>query len=130
MRQWRKSFSWREIPFLYRTHEAPDEDRIRQLSAFVNSFGYHIHVGNEIRPKEIQKLLEKVEGKPEEDLISRLTLRSMKQARYTTENTGHFGLSTGHGNSARDMLIPSRTMIADGCGSAFACGKRADCLCD
>ena len=88
-----EEFFWREIPFLYRTHEAPDEDRIRQLSAFVNSFGYHIHVGNEIRPKEIQKLLEKVEGKPEEDLISRLTLRSMKQARYTTENTGHFGLA-------------------------------------
>ena len=54
-----EEFFWREIPFLYRTHEAPDEDRIRQLSAFVNSFGYHIHVGNEIRPKEIQKLLEK-----------------------------------------------------------------------
>ena len=58
-----EEFFWREIPFLYRTHEAPDEDRIRQLSAFVNSFGYHIHVGNEIRPK------------------------------YTTENTGHFGLA-------------------------------------
>ena len=88
-----EEFFWREIPFLYRTHESPDEDRIRQLSAFVNNFGYHIHVGNEIRPKEIQKLLSKIEGTPEEDLISRLTLRSMKQARYTTENTGHFGLA-------------------------------------
>ena len=50
-------------------------------------------MGNEIRPKEIQKLLEKVEGTPQEALISRLALRSMKQARYTPENAGHFGLA-------------------------------------
>src|SRR5699024_8998369 len=54
---------------------------------------YHIHVRNEVRPKEIQKLLGKADGTPEEALISRLALRSMKQARYSTENTGHFGLA-------------------------------------
>lgn len=88
-----EEYFWREIPFLYRTHETPDEEKIRQLSAFVNNFGYHIHTRNEVRPKEIQKLLDNAEGTPEEGLISRLALRSMKRARYTTENTGHFGLA-------------------------------------
>ena len=88
-----EEYYWRELPFIYRTHEVPDEDKIRKLSTFINNFGYHIHVRNEVRPKEIQKLLDKVDGTPEEVLISRLTLRSMKQARYTTENTGHFGLA-------------------------------------
>ena len=88
-----EEYFWRELPFLYRTHETPEEEKIRQLSTFINNFGYHIHVRNEVRPKEIQKLLGKVEGTPEEALISRLALRSMKQARYTTENTGHFGLA-------------------------------------
>ena len=80
-----EEYFWREIPFLYRTHEAPEEDKVKKLSTFINNFGYHIHMGNEIRPKEIQKLLEKVEGTPQEALISRLALRSMKQARYTPE---------------------------------------------
>ena len=71
----------------------PEEDKVKKLSTFINNFGYHIHMGNEIRPKEIQKLLEKVEGTPQEALISRLALRSMKQARYTPENAGHFGLA-------------------------------------
>ena len=88
-----EEYYWRELPFLYRTHEPPEEEKIRQLGTFINNFGYHIHVRNEVRPKEIQKLLAKVEGKPEEALISRLALRSMKQARYTTDNTGHFGLA-------------------------------------
>ena len=88
-----EEYYWRELPFIYRTHEVPDEDKIRKLSTFINNFGYHIHVRNEVRPKEIQKLLDKVDGTPEEALISRLTLRSMKQARYTTENTEHFGLA-------------------------------------
>ena len=88
-----EEYFWRDVPFIYRTHETPDEEKIRQLSAFINNFGYHIHVRNEIRPKEIQKLLGKADGTPEEALISRLALRSMKQARYTTENSGHFGLA-------------------------------------
>ena len=88
-----EEYFWREIPFLSRTHEEPEEDKVKKLSTFINNFGYHIHMGNEIRPKEIQKLLEKVEGTPQEALISRLALRSMKQARYTPENAGHFGLA-------------------------------------
>ena len=88
-----EEYFWREQPFLYRTHEPPEEEKIKRLSTFINNFGYHIHVGNEVRPKEVQKLLAKVEGTPEETLISRLALRSMKQARYTPENTGHFGLA-------------------------------------
>lgn len=88
-----EEYFWREVPFLYRTHETPDDDKIKKLSTFINNFGYHIHVGNEVRPKEVQKLLAKVEGTPEEALISRLALRSMKQAKYTPENTGHFGLA-------------------------------------
>ena len=75
-----EEYFWRDVPFLYRIHDTPDGEKIRQLSAFINNFGYHIHVRNEVRPKEIQKLLEKVEGTPEETLISRLDLRSMKQA--------------------------------------------------
>ena len=88
-----EEYFWREVPFVYRTHETPDDDKIKKLSTFINNFGYHIHVGNEVRPKEVQKLLAKVEGTPEEALISRLALRSMKQAKYTPENTGHFGLA-------------------------------------
>ncbi|MDO4261526.1 MAG: ribonuclease R [Eubacteriales bacterium] len=85
---------WQELPFVYRTHDAPDPDRMRRLSAFINNFGYTIRFReDEVHPKELQKLLTKLEGTEEETLISRLTLRSMKQARYTTECTGHFGLA-------------------------------------
>ena len=89
-----EDYFWQEIPFVYRTHETPDEEKIRALATFINNFGYSMHIGaNEIRPKEVQKLLGKVEGTPEKALISRLALRSMKQAKYTPENTGHFGLA-------------------------------------
>lgn len=92
-----EDYCWQELPFVYRTHEAPDEEKIRALATFINNFGYSMHIGpNEIRPKEIQKLLAKADGTPEESLISRLALRSMKQARYTPENTGHFGLAAGY----------------------------------
>lgn len=89
-----EDFFWQEIPFVYRTHENPDDEKIRKLAIFINNFGYSIKIGQEeIHPKEIQKLLLKVEDTPEEALISRITLRSMKQAKYTVANTGHFGLS-------------------------------------
>ena len=92
-----EEYYWQELPFVYRTHEAPDGEKIRALAIFINNFGYSMHVGvNEIRPKEIQKLLAKVEGSPQEALISRLALRSMKQAGYTPENTGHFGLAANY----------------------------------
>lgn len=89
-----EDFFWQELPFVYRTHDNPDEEKIMKLAVFINNFGYSIRIGQEdIHPKEIQKLLIKVEDTPEEALISRLTLRSMKQAKYTVTNTGHFGLS-------------------------------------
>ena len=90
-----QDFFWQEIPFVYRTHDTPDPEKIKKLGLFINNFGYSIRIGQEeIHPKEVQKLLEKIEDTPEESLISRLALRSMKQAKYTTVNTGHFGLAT------------------------------------
>lgn len=89
-----QDYFWQEVPFVYRTHDTPDSEKIRKLGTFINNFGYSIRIGqDEIHPKELQKLLEKVEDTPEEPLISRLTLRSMKQAKYTVQNTGHFGLA-------------------------------------
>ncbi|MEG1458267.1 MAG: ribonuclease R [Acetivibrio sp.] len=90
-----EDFFWQEVPFVYRTHENPDPEKIMKLGIFINNFGYTIKAGqDEIHPKELQKLIDKIEGTPEEPLISRLTLRSMKQAKYTVTNEGHFGLAT------------------------------------
>lgn len=87
-------FYWQELPFLYRTHENPDPEKIKKLHFLVSGMGYVLKTGQEeIHPKEIQKLLDKVEGTKDEAFISRLTLRSMKKARYATESTGHFGLA-------------------------------------
>lgn len=90
-----QDYFWQELPFVYRTHENPDTEKIKKLSTFINNFGYTMKIGqDEIHPKELQKLLTKIDGTPEEALISRLTLRSMKQAKYATVSTGHFGLAT------------------------------------
>lgn len=91
-----EDYFWQELPFVYRVHENPDEDKMKKLMTFIQNFGYTMHVGQGqvIRPKEVQKLLDKIEGTPEETMISRLALRSMKQAKYTDENSGHFGLAT------------------------------------
>lgn len=91
-----EDYFWQELPFVYRVHENPDEDKMKKLMIFIQNFGYTMHVGQGqvIRPKEVQKLLDKIEGTPEEAMISRLALRSMKQAKYTDENSGHFGLAT------------------------------------
>ena len=88
-----EDYFWQELPFLYRTHDNPDEEKMMKLSLFINNFGYAIKGEQDVHPKELQKLLEKIAGTDEEMLISRLTLRSMKQARYTTVCTGHFGLA-------------------------------------
>ncbi len=89
-----EDYFWQELPFVYRTHDNPDPEKIRSLATFINNFGYAIRMtSDEIHPKELQKLLEKIEGTDEEALLSRLTLRSMKRAQYTTDCTGHFGLS-------------------------------------
>jgi ribonuclease R len=101
-------FYWMELPFVYRVHDVPDGERIQKLMAFINNFGYYMKFGHsvgktgrkavneEIHPKEIQKLLAKIAGTPEEPMISRLALRSMKQAKYSVECTGHFGLACGY----------------------------------
>ena len=87
-------FYWLEMPFVYRTHDVPDQEKIQKLASFIYNFGYSIKVNKEeVHPKEIQKLLSKVEGSAEEALISRLALRSMKQAKYTVDCSGHFGLA-------------------------------------
>lgn len=87
-------FYWLEMPFVYRTHDFPDPEKIQKLASFIYNFGYHMKVNKEeVHPKEIQKLLSKVEGSNEEALISRLALRSMKQAKYTVDCSGHFGLA-------------------------------------
>lgn len=89
-----EDFYWQELPFVYRSHENPDAEKIQALGVFINNFGYSIKISQEdIHPKELQKLLTKIDNTPEEALISRLTLRSMKRARYTTTSDGHFGLA-------------------------------------
>ncbi|HIR26936.1 MAG TPA: ribonuclease R [Candidatus Choladousia intestinigallinarum] len=89
-----QDFYWQEIPFLYRTHETPDPEKIKKLAAFIRNFGYGIKgITDEVHPKELQKLLARVADTPEEPVISRMTLRSMKQASYTVQCSGHFGLA-------------------------------------
>ena len=90
-----EDFFWQELPFVYRTHDNPDPEKMIKLGMFISNFGYGMKSsGSEIHPKEIQKLLDRIEGTPEEAMISRLTLRSMKQAKYSTVSSGHFGLAT------------------------------------
>jgi len=89
-----EDYFWQEMPFVYRTHDNPDSEKIRSLAIFINNFGYSLKSSQEeVHPKEIQKLLTRIAGTPAEALISRLTLRSLKQARYTTDCSGHFGLA-------------------------------------
>jgi len=92
-----EDYFWQELPFVYRTHEYPDPEKMKRLGTFINNFGYTIRTQNgEVHPKEIQKLLDRIEGTDEEALISRLTLRSMRQARYGTVCTGHYGLAANY----------------------------------
>ncbi len=92
-----ENYFWQELPFVYRTHDYPDPEKMKRLGIFINNFGYSIRTQNgEVHPKEIQKLLDRIEGTPEEALISRLTLRSMRQAKYSTVCTGHYGLAANY----------------------------------
>ncbi|MBS4960708.1 MAG: VacB/RNase II family 3'-5' exoribonuclease, partial [Clostridiales bacterium] len=88
-----ENFYWQEVPFVYRNHENPDEEKAQQLKIFLSNLGYRIKGKGEIRPKALQKVLEESEGKPEEHIVSRVVLRSMKQAKYMADNLGHFGLA-------------------------------------
>lgn len=98
-------FFWMELPFVYRVHGVPDAEKIRKLAGLLKNLGFTMKtlgrngskVGSEeIHPKEIQKLLAKVEGTPEEAFVGRVALRSMSRAKYSTECTGHFGLACDH----------------------------------
>jgi ribonuclease R len=88
---------WMELPFVYRVHENPSEERILAFNKVIHNFGYFIKGQHgEVHPKAIQNLLKKIEGTKEEHLISKLMLRSLKQARYSPVNEGHFGLASDY----------------------------------
>jgi ribonuclease R len=85
----------KNLPLLYRVHEGPDREALEALIPFLLSLGYRLHLKKDtIAPSEIQKLLESARGKPEERVLNRVLLRSMKQAVYQPENIGHFGLAS------------------------------------
>jgi len=85
---------WQEMPFMYRSHQEPDEDKLKKMEQFLRGFGYYLRKKDgEIHPRELQKVLQKAEETDEERIITRMVLRSMMQARYTAENGGHFGLA-------------------------------------
>lgn len=89
-----EDFFWQELPFLFRSHTEPDEEKMEKMEVFLRGFGYHLRKKDgEIHPREIQKVLQAAEGTDEEHIITRMVLRSMMQARYTAENLGHFGLA-------------------------------------
>jgi len=85
-----EEFSKRELPFIYRVHEEPDEESVHDFADFVASFGLRFTPGG---PKSFQEVLAKFDGKPEQRLVNHVLLRSMKQAVYSADNAGHFGLA-------------------------------------
>lgn len=83
-----------EVPFVYRIHENPDAEKLQSFYQFVTTFGYRMKgKADKVKPRALQDLLAKISGRPEEKVISTVMLRSMKQAKYSTENAGHFGLA-------------------------------------
>ena len=84
---------WQNLPFVYRVHEEPDDEKLQRFRDFIYNLGYTIKSSQEIDPRALQEILEKVQGKPEETVVSTLLLRSMMQARYSPECAGHFGLA-------------------------------------
>lgn len=90
-----EKFYWLEAPFIYRVHEDPDIEKVKELNKFLYNFGLKIRIVNEkIYPKEVSKILEKIKGKEEEKVVSTLILRTLKIARYEAENKGHFGIAS------------------------------------
>ncbi len=84
---------WANVPFVYRIHEDPDEEKLQHFSDFIYNMGYSLKSSREVHPKALQAILEKVQGKKEETVVSTLLLRSMMQAKYSPECVGHFGLA-------------------------------------
>ncbi len=88
-------FYWLEAPFIYRVHEKPDEDKVKELNKYLFNFGYKIKGKlDDVKPKAFSQILEEVKGKDEERVVSNLLLRTLKVARYEAENKGHFGISS------------------------------------
>ncbi|MBW8351936.1 ribonuclease R [Bacillus sp. IITD106] len=88
-------FHWLDVPFIYRIHEDPKEEKLQRFFEFITNFGLVVRgTANSVHPRALQEILEAVEGKPEEMVISTVMLRSMQQAKYDPESIGHFGLST------------------------------------
>ena len=83
----------RNLPCLYRVHEPPDPDRLRELNVFLQTLGYGIRMGDQVQPRSLQRVVEQAAGSPEESIVSRLMLRSMQRARYSERPLGHFGLA-------------------------------------
>lgn len=83
----------RNLPCLYRVHEPPDPDRLRELNVFLQTLGYGIRMGDQVQPRSLQRVVEQAAGSPEESIVSRLMLRSMQRARYCERPLGHFGLA-------------------------------------
>ena len=90
-----EKFYWLEAPFIYRVHEDPDIDKVKDLNKFLFNFGLKIKTTNDkVYPTEVSKILEEIKGKEEEKVISTLILRTLKVARYESENKGHFGIAS------------------------------------
>lgn len=88
-------FFYLDAPFIYRVHEKPDKDKVKELNKYLFNFGYKINGKlDDIKPKTFSKILEEVKGKEEENIISNLLLRTLKIARYDVQNKGHFGISS------------------------------------
>lgn len=84
---------WANLPFVYRIHEDPDEEKLNIFHEFVHNLGYAVKWTKEVHPKSLQEVIEKVKGNKEETVVSTLLLRSLKQAKYSPECVGHFGLA-------------------------------------
>ncbi len=90
-----EKFYWLEAPFIYRVHEDPDLDKIKDLNKFLYNFGLKIKIVNDkVYPTEVSKILDEIKGKEEERVISTLILRTLKLAKYEAENKGHFGIAS------------------------------------
>ena len=90
-----EKFFWLEAPFIYRVHEAPDMEKVTELNKFLFNLGYRVKCNKEeVHPTAFEDVLEKIKGKPEEMVISNLVLRTLKVARYESENKGHFGIAS------------------------------------
>ena len=90
-----KHMDTKNLPFMYRVHEQPSEEKIERLNNLLAAFGLFVKQDEQghIKPIDVQQVLEKVEGRPEERIISTVSLRSMQQARYSEQSLGHFGLA-------------------------------------